>query len=568
MYTEFYNLKEKPFTLSPSSKYLYLGDIHKEALALLTYGVIERMGFILLTGEVGTGKTTMVHALLNSLGDDVQHVYLSNPLFSVNDFMDYLAFSAFKKKVHFQSKADFLIQFEAFLKEQLQNQKNFILIIDEAQKLSIELLEEIRLLSNMETADEKLINIFLIGQPELNDTLNSMECRPLLQRISVRYHIKPLDQKGTGDYILARLRMAGVEDGTRIFSRNTIKEIYKCSGGFPRMINILADNILLLGYSRGEKKLTPGMVKECYNDLQLSGSPLGRPEIVEAGQRPNELPVDSNKSGRTRSIIFLILIIIAAVFGGIFGKSIYLHLSDISSVDKSTTQSDRIEGKSPSQQQGKNTEVNIPDKIVNDSPIRSASSNNEGNKIRTENNSLQDNDGLSNELNDDERIDETITTDIPSSMDDSIIVPEPEVKTITVTEGATLEGLAMKVYGYANDSVLDLIKENNPEITNINLIATGQIIKFPPLEESSSNQIFTVHIASFTPFESARDLFNDLISKGYEAYIIPVYNKDKEKVFRVTVGSFNNKNKAGELAREIKEKGISSYTNVIKLETQ
>ena len=566
MYTEFYNLKEKPFTLSPSSKYLYLGDIHKEALALLTYGVIERMGFILLTGEVGTGKTTMVHALLNSLGDDVQHVYLSNPLFSVNDFMDYLAFSAFKKKIHFQSKADFLIQFEAFLKEQLQNQKNFILIIDEAQKLSIELLEEIRLLSNMETADEKLINIFLIGQPELNDTLNRMECRPLLQRISVRYHIKPLDLKGTGDYILSRLKMAGIEDGTRIFTRNTIKEIYKCSGGYPRMINILADNILLLGYSRGEKKLTPGMVKECYNDLQLSGSPLGKHEIVEAGQRPNELPGDVKRSGRTRNIIFLVFFIMAAVFAGIFGKSIYLQLSGISSVEKGTNQGDRIEVQSPSKQQGKNTEVNIPDKIVNDSSFINNDSGNDETNIGIENSSPQDIGGSSNEIN--KGLEQTIASDIVSSPDDQGIVSEPEVKTLTVEEGATLEGLAMQVYGYTNDSVLDLIKENNPEITNINLIATGQVIKFPPLEESSLNQIFTVHIASFTPFESARALFNELIGKGYEAYIIPVYNQDNEKIFRVTVGSFNNKNKANELATEIKVKGIAGYTNVIRLETQ
>ncbi|MBW1716810.1 MAG: Flp pilus assembly complex ATPase component TadA [Deltaproteobacteria bacterium] len=136
MYTAFYNLTEKPFNLTPSPRYLYLGEVHKEALAFLTYGVVERKGFILLTGEVGTGKTTMVQTLLANLDKNVERVYISNPLLSTQDFIDYLAFSAFKRKVRFKSKADFLVEFEQFLKECLQHQKTFLLIIDEAQRLS------------------------------------------------------------------------------------------------------------------------------------------------------------------------------------------------------------------------------------------------------------------------------------------------------------------------------------------------------------------------------------------------------------------------------------------------
>jgi general secretion pathway protein A len=272
MYTQFYNLKQKPFNLTPSVRSLYLGDIHKEALALLTYGVMDRKGFILLTGEVGTGKTTMVHALLNTLGKDIQYVYLSNPLFSVNDFMNYLAFSAFKEKIDFKNKTDFLIHFELFLKKQAKEQKNFTLIIDEAQKLSFELLEEIRLLSNLETSEEKLINIFLVGQPELNELLNQPRCRPLLQRISIRYHIKALDEAASLAYISTKLKLAGAGNPDTIIPRNAAKTIFHYSDGYPRMINILADNVLLLGYSRGEKYVLPGMVKECYDDLQLEGS--------------------------------------------------------------------------------------------------------------------------------------------------------------------------------------------------------------------------------------------------------------------------------------------------------
>jgi len=269
MYTAFYDLKEKPFNLTPSSRFLYLGESHREALNMLRYGVMERKGFILLTGEIGTGKTTMIQALLSTLDDSVCCIYLSNPLLTVEEFMDYLAFSAFKKKVHFRSKADFLVEFEEFLGECLRNQTNVILIIDEAQKLSFELLEEIRLLSNMETGDEKLINIFLVGQPELNDKLREQRCLPLLQRISIRYHIPPLDLEGTRGYVATRLKIAGAKDPSSIFSTSAVKEIHDCSQGYPRMINILGDNALLLGYSQGKKSITAFMVKQCHDDMRL-----------------------------------------------------------------------------------------------------------------------------------------------------------------------------------------------------------------------------------------------------------------------------------------------------------
>ncbi|RLB14326.1 MAG: type II secretory pathway protein, partial [Deltaproteobacteria bacterium] len=157
MYTSFYNLKEKPFNLTPSPRFLYLGETHKEALALLTYGVMERKGFILLTGEVGTGKTTVVQTLLGDLDSSVKYVSLSNPTLSAKDFLFYVA-SGLGLKTKFESKGSFLIHFENFLQTLLHQQQNVLLIVDEAQKLSLTLLEEIRLLSNMETADEKLIN--------------------------------------------------------------------------------------------------------------------------------------------------------------------------------------------------------------------------------------------------------------------------------------------------------------------------------------------------------------------------------------------------------------------------
>ena len=154
----------------------------------------------------------------------------------------------------------------------LRHLTNAILIIDEAQRLSFELLEEIRLLSNMETGDEKLINIFLVGQPELNEKLSKPQCLPLLQRISMCYHIPPLDLKGTRGYMATRLRLAGAPKGHEIFSKSAVEAIHQHSRGYPRVINILADNALLLGYSRGTKPITPHMVKQCYEDMSLESS--------------------------------------------------------------------------------------------------------------------------------------------------------------------------------------------------------------------------------------------------------------------------------------------------------
>ena len=280
MYTEFYGLREMPFSLTPSPRFLYLGEAHKEALALLTYGVVERKGFIVLTGEAGTGKTTMVYALLSTLNKSVHSIHLANPLVSPEEFTDYLAFLAFQRKAHFKSKAGFLVEFEEFLRQCLRVQKTVILIIDEAQSLSFELLEEIRLLSNMESAEEKLINIFLVGQPELTEKLRDRRCLALVQRIAHRYHIPPLDRKDTEGYVTTRLRRAGAHDPYAIFPKGTIEAVYRYSGGYPRLINVLGDNALLLGYSKGKRKITSGLVEQCFEDMSLEGS------VIERKQRP------------------------------------------------------------------------------------------------------------------------------------------------------------------------------------------------------------------------------------------------------------------------------------------
>ncbi|MBW2681581.1 MAG: AAA family ATPase [Deltaproteobacteria bacterium] len=264
MYLSHYNLVKKPFKLTTDPEFLWLGDKHKEALATLKYGVIDQKGFLLVTGDVGTGKTTLVNALLESLQDDTLVANITNPFLSLIDFYNFVAIS-FNISKKFDNKVDFIVYFSHFLNKVFLDNKNVLLIIDEAHRLSIELLEDIRLLSNIELPEKKLINIFLVGQNEINQTLASQECRALRQRIMLTYQINPLSEIETFEYIKYRLKVAGTE--MKLFKRRAVQEVYRFSNGYPRLINKICDHALLTGYVRGLKKITPDIIEECSQEL-------------------------------------------------------------------------------------------------------------------------------------------------------------------------------------------------------------------------------------------------------------------------------------------------------------
>jgi type II secretory pathway predicted ATPase ExeA/Tfp pilus assembly protein PilF len=268
MYLSHYNLLKKPFQLSTDPKFLWLGEKHKEALATLKYGVVDQKGFLLVTGDVGTGKTTLINALLESLEDDTYVANITNPWLNLIDFLNFIAVS-FNIPQKFDNKVDFIVHFTRFLKKVYSENKNVLLIIDEAHSLSKELLENIRLLSNIELPEEKLINIFLVGQNEINQTLASQECRALRQRIMLTYQIKPLSEVETFEYIKCRLKVAGTE--VKLFNRKAIQEVYGFSQGYPRLINTICDHALLTGYARDLKKIPPEVIKECAQELSLPG---------------------------------------------------------------------------------------------------------------------------------------------------------------------------------------------------------------------------------------------------------------------------------------------------------
>ncbi len=276
MYLSYYELKEKPFSISTNPKFLWLGEKHKEAFSVLKYGVLDNKGFLLLTGDIGAGKTTLIHALTSGLANDVIWASVPDPGLGLLDFFRYIA-NEFKLDHTFSSKAEFLIMFRKFLLKSYKNKKKVLLIIDEAQRLNSDLLEEIRMLSNIELGTVKLMSIFFVGQIEFNAILVNERNRAVRQRITVSYHIKPLSEKETGMYIRHRLKVAGAK--RNIFSFVAVNQIYMYSKGCPRVINIICDLAMLTGYSKEIKRIGIDIIDESIKNFEVETNPSGIDEL-------------------------------------------------------------------------------------------------------------------------------------------------------------------------------------------------------------------------------------------------------------------------------------------------
>lgn len=267
MYEAFFNLKQKPFDLLPNPDFLFMSSSHKRALSYLDYGIKERVGFILLTGEVGSGKTTIIRNLIKK---NLDNVVLSKIFNTRVDSEQLLAMinDDFGLQVLNKDKITMLRELNTFLIEQFVKGNQAVLIIDEAQNLGQELLEEIRMLSNLETDNAKLLQIILVGQPELRKTLASSSLVQLRQRISINCHIQPLTPNETEQYILHRLERAGDRDSVQ-FSQETINIIYTYSRGIPRLINIICDFILLAAFAEERTDIDAPLVQDIIGDLDF-----------------------------------------------------------------------------------------------------------------------------------------------------------------------------------------------------------------------------------------------------------------------------------------------------------
>ena len=268
MYKKFFGLKENPFNVNPDPRYLFLTHHTQEALACLTYGIETRKGFILLTGEVGTGKTTLINKLLEWLHKErVSTAFVFNPRLSVMQFFEFMM-ADFGIPCESRQKGQMLLKLNQWLLERYQAGERAVLIVDEAQNLSPQMLEEIRLLTNLETSTEKLLQIVLSGQPELDQKLNQPQLRQLRQRITLRAKTRQLTIEETQGYIQERLRIAGIEN-TEIFSPEAIATVYRYARGIPRVTNLLCEHALVSSFVDQLNPVPPEIIEEVARDFDL-----------------------------------------------------------------------------------------------------------------------------------------------------------------------------------------------------------------------------------------------------------------------------------------------------------
>jgi len=270
MYYKTFGLSEPPFQLTPDSRYFFLSDIHTRAKAYMDYAVWKRDGFIVLTGEIGAGKTTLINKLLSEIGPDVELIRVFQTQLNEIEFLQAMLFEVgvSNKEIHGQGKVELLHRLNDYLIKIYAKGKHAVLIIDEGQNLSKKVLEEIRMLSGLELDREKLLNIILVGQPEMNQVLDQPSMTQLVQRIRLRFHLGPLNQSETVNYIHHRLSVADCKEPKSVFSPDAIKIIYEFTGGIPRKINILCDTALVCAYADNKTSVDKRSVNDAIAELQ------------------------------------------------------------------------------------------------------------------------------------------------------------------------------------------------------------------------------------------------------------------------------------------------------------
>lgn len=309
MYASYFGLKENPFKLSPDPGYLYLSDHHREALNHLIYGITERKGFVVMTGGIGTGKTTLCRSLLASLDGSVESALIFNAAMSDLELLETIN-QEFRIPVQAgeRSKKRCIDALNGFLLKSYGEGKNVVLLIDEAQNLSHEMLEQLRLISNLETEREKLIQMVLIGQPELQAMLSSPSLRQLSERITVRYDLNPLDGDDVEHYIRHRLALAGGE-GRVSFSRTAGRLVYRRSQGIPRRINAICDRAMLIAYAQGTEVIDRRIVREAVRDIG--------PAYLTGRSSPGAL-----RHNRWALLVIALLLLAAAATTLVFGNRV------------------------------------------------------------------------------------------------------------------------------------------------------------------------------------------------------------------------------------------------------
>jgi type II secretory pathway predicted ATPase ExeA len=569
MYNSFFGFSEEPFNVTPDPRFLYLTPSHREALASMIYAIKERKGFISITGEVGTGKTTLVHTLLAKLDNQVKAVFIFHTHVSFEELLKAIL-TELDIPILDRGKAARLQALNESLIVMLSKNENVALIIDEAQNLGKEVLEELRLLSNLETPKSKLLQIVLVGQPELEAKLDSPELRQLKQRIGIRREIQPLPPGECEKYIDHRLKQVG-SSVRNTFTEEALALICGYSKGIPRMINTLCGNALLIGYGLSKKTIDGPIVREVLKDM--GEIPLPLREISSPAPEALLPPPGSDRYKRELREV-LEEIEPKKVYGSSQSGSWSIPdgNSNFSSLPAHTENREThharlfyvglalvaflallffIGGKLYS---GKSRAPESPPKVMVPSGAPESSKESPGKQA------------------------EAAPVDGPAAVPAASVAPPAAEKAaplqdapspaekkrdqmISAKRKDSIFLLARKYYQASNETLADLVLEANPEITNIHVIGVDQEIRIPEIREESlivdgPDNDFRIHLGTFTYRRSLRAFERDPSLKGKELEFVPRKVSPRETWYRVLAGKFNSKEECLKVIHALKKKGL------------
>ena len=477
----------------------------------MIYGSNEKKGFISITGEVGTGKTTLIHSLLNNLNESVKAVFIFHTSTTFEQLMENILLEL-DLPVGGESKAALLHQLNEYLIQLLSGGETLAIIIDEAQNLPAEAMEELRMLSNLETSTSKLVQIVFVGQPELEVKLNSDHLRQLKQRIGIRRHIMPLSLEESRQYIEHRLNLVG-SNSSKVFTPDAISMIIGYAQGIPRTINIVCDNAFLIGYGASKKKIDAQIIKEVVSDMNglIEEKPNYR-QVPVPSASPRHTVVGTSLYEKVISAIFSPSVLFAFFLGilgffflGFLQKNITYFTDKMYMNNFPSVKHDSF--------------IEISPRMTNTAQLNSLSTN--------------------------------------LSLDSE----EKKMQTINVAKGDYIIYLTKKYYQSSNKTLIDFILEANPEISDFNLIKINQKIKIPEVTEellimNSSDNTFKIHVGTFATPEAAKQFANEPALTGKKIDTIPRKVSKNETWYRVLVGNFKSREECRKVISTLKEKRL------------
>ena len=554
MYKEFFGFSEEPFSLSPDPAFLFMAMSHWEALSSMMSGIKERKGLITITGDVGTGKTTLIYTLLKDLSDKIRTAFIFNPRLTFKQLMKAILWGL-KVPVEGSSTYTLLHKFDSYLQERLAGDETVVIIIDEAQNLSGRVLEDLDRLFQRETPALKLLQVLLVGQLELEANLDSEELRLFEQRISIHRRISPLSGEESRAYIDHRLKVVG-SSSSKVFTPEAVDLICEFAKGIPRVINMICDQALMEGYSASTLKIDEKIVKgviaeeEVAYEEEITGEEeipageedIGKKEVASeqevAGERevfsaqeilPEQAVTGEEEATAEEKVIAGQEVVVdpqAAAMAEVAGWEEAVRAADFPQPQ---------EGGESRRSRFLDKRIGIPALVLVCLAIFAVFYWPESRRLPSK-----------EELN---------PSPAPRRVD------EREAKKVRVEEGWNLSTVARGSYGLVNPTFIDLLMEANPQITDMNVILARQFIKVPAIKDElllvqGSDQTYEIHLGTFPDKEPVRTYQVEPVLKGKEIEVVPRKVSSRETWYRIFAGKFKTREEAVRTIQALKQKGL------------